>query len=83
MRVIEQQDATRPLAEYAAEIRSGAIVVTDHGHPVAALVPLDDADMETVKLSSAPQFMRLIEQARLAAKIEGGISAAEIRQRIE
>jgi antitoxin (DNA-binding transcriptional repressor) of toxin-antitoxin stability system len=83
MKVIEQQDATRSLAEYAAEIKLGAIVVTDHGHPVAALVPLEEADMETVKLSSAPQFIRLIEQARLAARIEGGISAAEIRQRIE
>jgi len=83
VKVIEQQDATRSLAEYAAEIGSGALVVTDHGHPVAALVPLDDADMETVKLSTAPQFVRLIEQARLASRTEGGISAAEIRQQIE
>lgn len=83
MKVIEQQDATRSLAEYAAEIKSGAIVVTDHGQPVAALVPVNDADLETVELSTNPQFMRLIERARFAVRTEGGISADEIRRQVD
>ena len=83
MKVIEQQDATRSLAEYAAEIKAGAIVVTDHGQPVAALVPVNDADLETVELSTNPQFMRLIERARFAARAEGGISADEIRRQVD
>jgi len=83
MKVIEQQDATRSLAEYAAEIKAGAIVVTDHGQPVAALVPVNDADRETVELGTNPQFMRVIERARVAVRAEGGISAEEIRRQVD
>lgn len=83
MKVVEKQDATRPLAEYAAEIQAGTVIVTDHGHPVAALVPLDNADLETVELSTNPQFLRLIERSRAAVRAEGGISAADIRSRVE
>lgn len=58
MKVIEKHDATRTLAEYTAEIGTGAVVVMDHGRPVAALVPLENADLETVDLSTDPKFMR-------------------------
>ena len=43
MKVVEQQDATRPLGEYAAEIKGGTVVVTDHGRPVT----LDSRSMES------------------------------------
>ena len=83
MKIIEKQDATRPLAEYAAEIRSGTVIVTDHGRPVAALVPLENDDMETVDLSTNPQLMQIIERSRAAVLSEGAISAAELRARME
>lgn len=83
MKIIEKQDATRPLAEYAAEIQSGTVIVTDHGRPVAALVPLENADMETVDLSTNPQFMQIIERSRAAVLSEGAISTAELRARLE
>jgi len=83
MKVVEKQGATRPLAEYASEIKGDTIVVTDHGHPVAALVPLENADLETVALSTNPQFMRLIERSRAALRAEGGITAADMRKRIQ
>lgn len=83
MKVVEKQDATRPLAEYAAEIKGGTVVVTDHGHPVAGLVPLENADLETVELSTNPQFMRLIERSRATVRAEGGVSAAEMRKRVQ
>jgi antitoxin (DNA-binding transcriptional repressor) of toxin-antitoxin stability system len=83
MKVIEQQDATRPLAEYAAEIKGGTVVVTDHGRPVAALVPLENADLETVELSTNPHFMRLIERSRAAIRVEGGVSSADMRKLVQ
>ncbi|MBM3496245.1 MAG: hypothetical protein FJX72_18280 [Armatimonadetes bacterium] len=82
MKVVEKHNATRSLAEYAAEIQGGTVVVTDHGHPVAALVSLDNADLETVALSTNPEFMALIERSRAAARAEGGISAADMRKRV-
>jgi antitoxin (DNA-binding transcriptional repressor) of toxin-antitoxin stability system len=83
MKVVEQQDATRPLAEYAAEIKGGTVVVTDHGRPVAALVSLENADLETVELSTNPEFMRLIERSRAAIRVEGGVSSADMRKTVQ
>ena len=41
MKVIEKADATASLAEYAAEIGTGPVIVTSQGRPVAALVPIE------------------------------------------
>jgi prevent-host-death family protein len=50
MKVIERTDATASLAEYAATIGNDPLVVTSHGQPVAALVPIENADMERARL---------------------------------
>ena len=81
MKVVDKNEATRTLAEYASEIQSGAIVVTDHGQPVAALVPIENADLETVSLSTNPQFLDLIERSRSRVREEGGVSNEEMRHR--
>ena len=81
MKVIEQTDATGSLADYAADISSGPLVVTRHGQPVAALMPIENADMETVALSTNREFLDLIERSRARARAEGGISSEEMRRR--
>jgi antitoxin (DNA-binding transcriptional repressor) of toxin-antitoxin stability system len=48
MKVVEKADATATLAEYAEGIGSGPVIVTDQGQSVAALVPIENADLETV-----------------------------------
>ncbi len=83
MKFIEQADATAPLADYAESIRNGPLVVTNHGQPVAALVPIENADKETVTLSTNPEFLDLIERSRVRARAEGGISSEEMRRRFE
>jgi prevent-host-death family protein len=82
MKVIEQTDATASLAEYAAGIQDGPVVVTNHGQPIAALVPIENADMETVALSTNRDFLNLIERSRNRVKAEGGISGEEMRRRL-
>ncbi len=67
MKVIEQAQATDSLADYAAKIDSGPVVVTSHGQPVAALAPIENADMETVSLSTNRGFLDLIERSRARA----------------
>ena len=81
MKTVEKQDATRTLADYAADIQSGPVVVTDHGRPVAALVPIENADLETVALSTNRQFLDLIERSRSRVHAEGGVSSEEMRKR--
>jgi len=81
MKVIEKADATRTLAEYAEEIEAGPVVLTNHGQPIAALVPIENADLETVSLSTNRQFLELIERSRARVQAEGGISSEEMRRR--
>ena len=81
MKVVETTDATRSLADYAAEIGGGPVVVTNHGQPVAALIPIENADLETVALSTNRQFLDLIERSRARVRTEGGVSSEEMRRR--
>ena len=80
MKVIEMADATGALADYAEEMASGALIVTEQGQPVAALVPIENVDLETVGLSTNPKFIELIERSRARVRAEGGISAEEMRR---
>ena len=81
MKTVDKQDATRTLADYASEIQGGTVVVTDHGVPVAALVPIENADLETVSLSTNRRFLDLIERSRSRVQNEGGVSSEEMRRR--
>ncbi|GAB4504257.1 MAG: hypothetical protein Fur0043_12510 [Anaerolineales bacterium] len=82
MKTLEITKATAPLAEYAEDVNQEPVILTKHGKPVAALVSLKDVDAETVKLSSNPKFIALIEGSRAERKAKGGISSAEIRERL-
>jgi antitoxin (DNA-binding transcriptional repressor) of toxin-antitoxin stability system len=82
MKTIELVQATAPLAEYAQEVSKELIIITVGGKPVAALLPIENADLETVTLSTHPQFLALIERSRARQKAEGGISSAEMRRRL-
>jgi prevent-host-death family protein len=50
MKTIELVQATAPLAEYAQEVSKELVIITVGGKPVAALVPIENADLETVTL---------------------------------
>ncbi|MHC4176114.1 MAG: type II toxin-antitoxin system prevent-host-death family antitoxin [Planctomycetota bacterium] len=82
MKVVEKADAMRSLADYAGEIDSGPVVVTNQGRPVAALVPIENADLETVALSTNRQFLDLIERSRTRLRAEGSVSSEEMRRRL-
>jgi hypothetical protein len=49
------------LAECTRGIDAEPLVVTEGGRPIAVLLPLVNADVETVSLSSNPQFLKLID----------------------
>jgi antitoxin (DNA-binding transcriptional repressor) of toxin-antitoxin stability system len=83
MKLIEKADATNTLAEYAANIQSGPVIVTDQGCPVAALLPIENADLETVNLSTNQQFLDIIERSRARVRAEGGVSSEEMRRRFQ
>jgi prevent-host-death family protein len=82
MKTIELVDASQPLSHYARNAIDETVVVTDHGKPVAALVPIENADLETVSLSTNPQFMAIIERSRARMAKEGGIPLKEVKRRL-
>lgn len=83
MKLVEKVDATGTLAEFADNIQSGPVIVTDQGSPVAALVPIENADIETVTLSTNEQFLSLIERSRARVREEGGVSSEEMRHKLQ
>ena len=83
MKSVEMDEANQTLAECARGIDGEALVVTEHGRPVAVLLPLVNADLETVSLSSNPRFLELIEHSRLRLAEEGAISPEDVRRRLE
>jgi len=70
MKTVEIGDATQPLADYISGVQTEPLVITDHGSPTAVILPLACTDLETVALSTNPDFIALIE--RLRARPGGG-----------
>lgn len=83
MRTVELSQATGDLAEYAKEVATEPLVVLQDGRPIAALVAIDNADLETVSLSNNPKFLAIVERSRARHEAEGGISAEEMRRRVD
>jgi antitoxin (DNA-binding transcriptional repressor) of toxin-antitoxin stability system len=82
MKTLELSEATRPLAEYTKDVEKEPLVLTVDGDPIAALVAVEKADLETLSLSTNPQFLALIERSRARQRAEGGISSEEMRRRL-
>lgn len=82
MKTVDMKQATAPLADYARDVEKEPVIVMEHGRPVAALMAIENADRETVTLSTNPQFLALIERSRRRHDTEGGISTEEMRRRL-
>ncbi len=80
---MELSVATASLAEYGRRAKKESLILTVKGKPTAALVPIRNADRETIALSVHPRFLALIERSRLRQKIKGGISPSEMRRRLK
>jgi hypothetical protein len=70
VKTLELKHASRPLADYAAQIGSEGIVLTSKKKPIAALVSVRGAEAEGLALSMNPAFLKIIRRAR--AEVKGG-----------
>jgi antitoxin (DNA-binding transcriptional repressor) of toxin-antitoxin stability system len=82
MKTIELSEATDPLAEYAERAHGEALVLTEQGKPVAALVPVEEVDLEGLSLGTNAEFLALIEESRSRCRPGTGISTEEMRTRL-
>jgi prevent-host-death family protein len=83
MKTVDINDAKGELGEYAAHVADDPVIVTNRGRPVAALVSIENADLETVSLSTNPKFVELIQRSRAHHGSQGGISSNDMRRRLE
>ena len=82
MKTLEINDATAPLRDYARTLGNEAVILTVDGKPVAALLAIDNADWETLALSTSPQFMDIIQRSRARHADQGGLTTDDIRRRL-
>lgn len=82
MKTIDVSDAQGSLAEYVRHKDEFPLLITEGGEPVAALLAVPNADVETISLSTNPQFLAIIERSRQRLAAEGGITAEEMRKRL-
>jgi prevent-host-death family protein len=81
MKVVALEDAQGSLSDYARKNRRDAVIVTRHGKPVSALVPLEPgADLERLSLSTNPRFRALLERSRAEVRQGKVISSDEVRR---
>ena len=62
------------LSEYATKARKARVVVYKRGKPFA-VIPLRNADDETLALSTNRKFFKIIDRSKARVKREGAISA--------
>ena len=82
MKTLELRNAGGSVATYVSHAKKGPVIFTVKGDPVAALVRVTNADLETLSLGSNRQFLRMIARSRAAWKTKGGFSAGEVRRRL-
>jgi antitoxin (DNA-binding transcriptional repressor) of toxin-antitoxin stability system len=82
VKTLELRNAGGSVATYVGDAKKGPVIFTVKGDPVAALVRVTNADLETLSLSSSRKFLRMITRSRTAWKTRGGLSAQEVRRRL-
>lgn len=80
MKTLELRNAGGSVATYVGHAKKGPVIFTVKGDPVAALVRVTNADLETLSLGSNRQFLRMIARSRAAWKTKGGFSTGEVRR---
>ena len=82
MRTLEIPSPSAQLGVTAPDASQEVVVFTVNGRPIAALVPLENVDMETVTLGTTQQFLSSFERSCHRQEKEGGISGADMRRRL-
>jgi antitoxin (DNA-binding transcriptional repressor) of toxin-antitoxin stability system len=80
VRKIKLSQATRSLAEYAADLGDEIVILTEGNKPVAAIVPIKETDRESLVLSGHPEFLRLVERSRAEFREGRTLSLEDMKQ---
>jgi hypothetical protein len=81
MKTIELTQVTA-LAPFLQSGDEEPLFLTRDGQTVAAIVPTNEQDAESLLLSINPQFQAILDRSQRRLESEGGLSSAEVRQRL-
>jgi hypothetical protein len=70
------------LAPYMQGGDAEPLFLTQNGRTVAAVVPTDDENAESLLLSVNPQFQAILERSQQRLERDGAITSAEVRKRL-
>ncbi len=80
MKLVSIAEGKAKLSEYIEECRRQAVVLTKHGHPRAALVPLDDDDdLERFLLSRNPRFQHVLSRSAKSGRVSLAEATEQLR----
>jgi antitoxin (DNA-binding transcriptional repressor) of toxin-antitoxin stability system len=82
MKTIDIANATESLGRYARELNQETLVLTQQGQPIAALLPIDETDIEGIKLGTNARFLAIIKEARAQVQAGAGLSTDEVRRQL-
>ena len=82
MKTIDLEKASKPLSEYTKEIDKEILILKSKDKAVAAIVSLKNVDMESISLSTNPEFLEIIENSRKEFKQGERISFDEMKKEI-
>ncbi len=82
MKTLDIKQAPAPFLDYVRSLNEEPVILTLGKKPVAVLLPVRDADLETVSLSFNPQFLAIIERSKRRFYREGGIPAEELHRQL-
>lgn len=70
-------EAAASLQSLLDEVGDGPVIITRDGRPVAALVSIEDEDLDRFVLAHTPRFRRLLEESYESIKRDGGLGEEE------
>ena len=70
------------MADYAKTAAQGPVLVVSRRKPIAAVVSIKGMDLETATVSMSPVFQEIIRRFRERQKVEGGVTAEQLRERL-
>ena len=82
MKSVAIERATLKPKDLVALAKLEPVILTQGGHPVCAVIEIDELDLEAWSLGRNPQFIKLLDRSRKRLRKEGGIPIEEVRRRL-
>jgi hypothetical protein len=82
MKTIELSTASKPLSAYAEEFDDETVVLTMNGKAIAVVTAIKDIDPESLSLSTNPEFLAIMQNAREEFKAGKKLSLEEMKREI-